>query len=269
MDQLIKNKVYYKIFDLSFKHSSHIYSKKNDDPQYLDTIHQNRTAIINYYNATNIVILKQVHGVQIIDADLIGDFTTDLEGDGAITTNHNLVLAIQTADCVPILLTSSDGNIIGAAHCGWKGSKAGIVASIVTRMQAKGAKDIYAVIGPCIQQYSYEVNEEFYNHFIKDKAIYEKFFIPSWRATHYMFDLPAYVKLQLQEIGVKNIHQIVEDTYTTKLNATTYNNSYILNYDTNITEPRDGKMYKYPSYRRCCHTGELYNSAILSTIIKR
>ena len=53
MDQLIKNKVYYKIFDLSFKNSSHIYSKKNDDPQYLDTIHQNRTAIINYYNVLN------------------------------------------------------------------------------------------------------------------------------------------------------------------------------------------------------------------------
>lgn len=271
MNVLITNKVYYKIFDLSFKGSSHIYNKKNMVPNSLlpnslEVIHNNRKAIVNYCHAQNIVILKQVHGTKIIDADLINDFTTDLEGDGVITSKNNLVLAIQTADCVPILLASSDGSLIGAAHCGWQGSKAGIVANIVTIMQAKGAKDICAIIGPSIQQYSYEVNEEFYNSFVDEREIYVKFFIPSHREKHYMFDLPAYVELQLQEAGVHNIHKIAEDTYTTRLSKAIDSNSEELNHTT--TEPLDSSMYKYPSYRRCYHTGELYNSAILSTIIK-
>ncbi len=58
-----------------------------------------------------------------------------------------------------------------------------------------------------------------------------------------MFDLPAYVELQLQEAGVKDITKMLEDTYS--------------------------NPEKYPSYRRCCHTGELYNRTILSTIVIR
>lgn len=191
MNVLITNKVYYKIFDLSFKGSSHIYNKKNMAlnsllPNSLEVIHNNRKTIVNYCHAQNIVILKQVHGAKIIDADLINDFTIDLEVDGVITSKNNLVLAIQTADCAPILLASSDGSLIGVAHCGWQGSKAGIVANIVTIMQAKGAKDICAIIGPSIQQYSYEVNEEFYNRFVGERDLCKILYSFTLRETLYV-----------------------------------------------------------------------------------
>jgi YfiH family protein len=242
MNMLIENKVYYKIFDLSFKQSSHIYSKKNkfDDPMHQQIIEENRKSVIDYYQAENMVILQQVHGNKIIDADLISDHTIDIEADGAVTTKENLILTVQTADCTPILLTSKNGEVIGSGHCGWRGSKAGIVSNLVKLMYHKGAKDIKAVICPTIQQYSYEVDQKYYDDFVNQQSDWSKFFIESNKKGCYMFDLPAYVELNLQEAGVKHIINVSEDTYT--------------NPD------------KYPSYRRSCHTGELYNRTILSTI---
>lgn len=243
MDEFVKDKVYYKIFDKSFKQSSHVYSKKNKfaDPRQLEIVENNRLAVVKHYNADNIVILQQVHGIQIIDADLIADSDTDQEADGVVTTKKNLVLAIQTADCAPVLFSSKDGVVIGAAHCGWRGAKAGIINNVVELMQNKGAENIKAIICPTIQQYSYEVDQEYYDNFIKQRANYSRFFIRSSKQGHYMFDLPDYVDFQLEEAGIKDITIIVEDTYS--------------------------NPEKYVSYRRCLHTGELYDSTILSTIV--
>ncbi|XVN43202.1 MAG: peptidoglycan editing factor PgeF [Candidatus Rickettsia vulgarisii] len=246
MNELIKNKVYYKIFDLSFKESNHTYRNKNNNPASSQDIQNNRNAIINYYQAKNIFILQQEHTSDIIDTDLIEDYNANIVADGFVTTKENLILAIQTADCVPILLTSIDGKIIGAAHCGWKGAKAGIVINLIELMKTKGAKDLSAVIGPAISQYSYEVNSEFYNNFIKQQAGNSKFFIPSTKTEHYMFDLPSYVEQQLQQAGVNYIIKISEDTYSAKL---------------------ENNEYKYPSYRRSYHTKEPYKASILSTIM--
>ncbi|MCC8371888.1 MAG: peptidoglycan editing factor PgeF [Rickettsia endosymbiont of Pseudomimeciton antennatum] len=241
MDEFIKNKVYYKIFDKSFKQSSHVYSKKNKFGVPKEIVENNRLAVVKHYDAEDIVILQQVHGTQIIDADLITDSNTDLEADGVVTIKKNLVLAIQTADCAPVLFSSEDGMVIGAAHCGWRGAKAGVINNVVELMQNKGATNIKAIIGPTIQQYSYEVDQEYYDNFTKQQPNYSRFFIRSSKKGHYMFDLPDYVDFQLEKAGIKDITIIVEDTYS--------------------------NPEKYISYRRCCHTGELYNRSILSTIV--
>lgn len=148
---------------------------------------------------------------------------------------------MRTADCVPVLLTSMKGEVIGAAHCGWPSSKANIIAKLVKMMHDKGAKEIKGLIGPSIQQYSYEVGPEYYESFIKEDATYAKFFKPSKKINHYMFDLPAFVELKLNQAGVVNLIKIKEDTYS--------------------------MPEKYPSYRRDCHLGESYKLNILSTII--
>ncbi len=179
MHEFVKNKVYYKIFDKSFKQSSHVYSKKNKfgDPNQLEIVQNNRLAVVRHYNANNIVILQQVHGIKIIDADLITDSDIDPEADATVTTKTNLVLALQTADCVPVLLSSGDGMVIGSVHCGWRGAKAGIINNVVELMQKKGAKNIKAIICPSIQQYSYEVDQEYYDNFVKQRADYSRFFL--------------------------------------------------------------------------------------------
>ncbi|WP_342270364.1 peptidoglycan editing factor PgeF [Rickettsia endosymbiont of Orchestes rusci] len=239
MEELINGLVYYKIFDKSYKHSSHIYVKKNESTN-LAEIEKNKKAIINYFSVEDILILRQVHGNKIIDAD-INIKISEPEADGAITTKKNLILAIQTADCVPVLLASEDGTVIGAAHCGWKSSKANIISNLVVSMKEKGAKKLIAVIGPAIAQASYEVDAKYYADFMTDSPNNSVFFIESDKKGHYMFDLPKYVESRLQEAGVENIKKIEENTYTNPL--------------------------KYPSCRRSCHSGEPYKENILSAIV--
>ncbi|MGX6960195.1 MAG: peptidoglycan editing factor PgeF [Rickettsia endosymbiont of Pentastiridius leporinus] len=237
MEELINRLVYYKIFDKTFKDSSHKYVKKNKINE--AEIIKNYKSITNYFQVSDILILKQVHGTKIIDAD--DDIVITTEADGSVTTKKNLILAIQTADCVPILLASGDGKVIGAAHAGWKGSLNNIVGNIVTKMIEKGATELKVIIGPAIAQESYEVDSEYYQAFLKQDINNKQFFIDSKKENHYMFDLPGFVELKLKQAGVQDIKNINEDTYTNPL--------------------------KYPSKRRSYHLQEEYSENILSAIV--
>ncbi|XVN40543.1 MAG: peptidoglycan editing factor PgeF [Rickettsia endosymbiont of Argas persicus] len=238
MQELVNGLVYYKIFDKTFKDSSHRYIKKSNSVSEIEIL-SNKKAIIDYFKSQNILILNQVHGVEIIDAD--NEKITQPEGDGSVTTKKGLVLTVQTADCVPILLASDDGKVIGAAHAGWKGALNDIVYNIVTKMTKKGASNIVALLGPSISQESYEIDSEYRKAFLDKNINSQQLFINSKKENHYMFDLPGFVELKLKEAGVKNIKKIVEDTYA--------------------------NPEKYPSKRRSYHLQEPYNQNILSAIV--
>ncbi|AFC72426.1 putative cytoplasmic protein [Rickettsia rhipicephali str. 3-7-female6-CWPP] len=240
MEGLINGSVYYKIFDKTFNNSSHRYIKKNNSINETEIV-ENKKSITTYFKAQDILILNQTHGNQIVNAD--ESIIAVPEADGSITTKKNLVLAVQSADCVPVLLASGDGKIIGAAHAGWKGSINNIISNIVTKITEKGAKNLIAVIGPAIAQSSYEVDDEYYKAFLSKDINNKQFFINSIKENHYMFDLPAFVELKLKEAGVKDIKNIAEDTYTNPL--------------------------KYPSKRRSYHLQEPYNQNILSAIVMK
>ncbi|MFV9890164.1 laccase domain-containing protein, partial [Rickettsia conorii] len=138
MEGLINGSVYYKIFDKTFNNSSHRYIKKNNSINETEIV-ENKKSITTYFKAQDILILNQAHGNQIVNAD--ESIIAVPEADGSITTKKNLVLAVQSADCVPVLLASGDGKIIGAAHAGWKGSINNIISNIVTKITEKGAKN--------------------------------------------------------------------------------------------------------------------------------
>lgn len=247
------NNIYYKIFDKHYKLSSGIYTKyKYTDAAKISEINQNRAAIINYLSANELLIMKQVHGNKILDADEIDDFQQEYEADGAVTSKKFIVLAVQTADCVPLLIYDSAHELIGAAHCGWRGAKSNIIHNLVAAIKVKLASkfktsNLYAILGPAIWQESYEVDKIFYENFVQESQDYGKFFIPSLNpkniSTHYMFDLPAFVRLKLQTEGIQNITQIQDNTY-------------------NMPD-------KYPSYRWSCHQNIKNNESILSTIIMK
>ena len=106
------------------------------------------------------VWLRQVHGDRCIDLDAVGvDTAIGAEADAVVTTQTDLALAIQTADCVPIALWSEDG-VLGAVHAGWRGLEAGIVDSCVQLLRMKSSEPISAVIGPSIGPECYEFGEE-------------------------------------------------------------------------------------------------------------
>jgi YfiH family protein len=109
------------------------------------------------------VWLKQVHGTRVWDADL-AQTEEIIEADAAVTTKTNTVLTVMAADCLPVLISSPDGRVIGAAHAGWRGLVEGVLENTVHAMQAKtGLSDVgqyLAWLGPAIGPKAFEVGEE-------------------------------------------------------------------------------------------------------------
>jgi YfiH family protein len=86
-----------------------------------------------------------------------------LRGDALITRRAGLLLAVKTADCVPVLLADTKGRGIAAVHAGWRGTLARIVQKTLGRMQMEFGtepEDVIAVLGPAIGRCCYEVGPE-------------------------------------------------------------------------------------------------------------
>ncbi|KJS44127.1 MAG: polyphenol oxidase, partial [Rhodospirillaceae bacterium BRH_c57] len=112
------------------------------------------------------------------------------------------------------LLADGAAGVIGAAHAGWKGALAGVLENTVAKMVELGADKarIVAGIGPCIAQRSYEVGPDFPALFLAEDIDNERFFSPSRRDGHHMFDLPGYVARKLARLGVGEVMPTPCDT---------------------------------------------------------
>lgn len=83
--------------------------------------------------------------------------------DALVSSQKNLCLCVQTADCVPILLFDAKTKVIAAIHAGWRGTVKNIVGKTIQRMQREfscSTENIYAAIGPAISPEIYEVGDE-------------------------------------------------------------------------------------------------------------
>ncbi len=108
-----------------------------------------------------LVTLRQIHSDLIHCVNAAP--TEPLVGDGLITATPGLLLAIQTADCLPVILVDTKRHAVGVFHAGWRGTVKRIVEKGVGEMFrhfGTRARDIRAAIGPGIQGCCYEVGEE-------------------------------------------------------------------------------------------------------------
>jgi polyphenol oxidase len=108
-----------------------------------------------------LITLRQIHSDVIHCVDSLPD--EPLVGDGLITNTPGLLLAIQTADCLPVLLVDAKHHAVGVFHAGWRGTVKRIVEKGVGEMfRCFGTRpqDIRAAIGPGVQGCCYEVGEE-------------------------------------------------------------------------------------------------------------
>jgi len=102
------------------------------------------------------VWLRQMHGrtVHVVGADDL-DAVRGRDGDALVTARSGVVLAVQTADCVPVTFASREG-VIGVAHAGWRGLEAGVLEATTDAMRSLGATQVKAQIGPHIHASCYE-----------------------------------------------------------------------------------------------------------------
>ena len=82
------------------------------------------------------------------------------QADAHLTDRPGDLVAVRTADCVPVLLASAQGRCVAAVHAGWRGLVAGVIQAAVHAMQQRGTPPIAAAIGPCIGVDAYEVGPE-------------------------------------------------------------------------------------------------------------
>jgi YfiH family protein len=112
-------------------------------------------------SAWPLVTLRQVHSDVIHCVDSVPK--EPLTGDGLLTATPGLLLAIQTADCFPVILVDPKRRAIGVFHAGWRGTVQRIVEKGVGEMQRRfgtRARDVKVAIGPGIHGCCYEVGEE-------------------------------------------------------------------------------------------------------------
>lgn len=157
----------------------------------------------------------QVHGNVCLKVSRVFEGAPP-DADALVTKTQGLVIGVRTADCVPVLFQDPVARVIGVAHAGWKGALAGIIQNTVQAMQSLGAhsSNIRAVLGPAIDQASYEVDEDFFQQFLNQSPDCETLFQPGRTPQKYFFNLTAFVLRKLKGAGIGHLENLGVSTYT-------------------------------------------------------
>ena len=154
--------------------------------------------------------LNQVHGTEVAvvePADVAGFLAYPPRADAAVTRAPDVVLAIRTADCLPVLLADRAGSVLAVAHAGWRGLAAGVLDAALAAMQVPRA-EIVAWLGPGIGPSAFEVGRDVYDAYCATDLGASASFAPhrADRGTEkWLADLPALARRRLAALGVSDV----------------------------------------------------------------
>lgn len=151
--------------------------------------------------------LKQVHGIDVLRVDAPAyPEATEPVADALVTSTRGVVLAILTADCLPVVFAAKDGREIAAAHAGWPGLSKGMLEATLAAMRTP-ATEVIAWIGPAAGPQRYEVGENVFDAFVSQDAGAAAAFAPT-RPGHWLADLPALARRRLvaRRMRAEDIH---------------------------------------------------------------
>lgn len=145
--------------------------------------------------------LEQVHGTDVVCADM-ADVGT--RADAALARRHGMVCAVMVADCLPVLLCDARGEVVAAAHAGWRGLAAGVLENAVRTMDVPAA-GVLAWLGPAIGPEAFEVGDEVRAAFCAHDAAAAAAFVPGREAGKWMADLFMLARQRLAAAGVRQV----------------------------------------------------------------
>jgi len=170
-----------------------------DEP---DAVAKNRAAL-----ATALALpsaprwLRQVHGAAVVEFGAGDEAGSPPEADAAITREPGVVLAILSADCLPVLLAAEDGTEIAAIHAGWRGIASGVIEAALGAMRTEPAR-LVAWLGPAIGPDAYEVGADVRDAMLQqDPSAADAF--RARGAQHWLCDLYALARARLAARGVR------------------------------------------------------------------
>jgi purine-nucleoside/S-methyl-5'-thioadenosine phosphorylase / adenosine deaminase len=180
-------------------HSFNLADGVGDDPEAVSANWAHWRAA---YPNMRLARLQQVHGNRVHPIDSVHDRGRPI-GDGMVTDVPGVVLAIFTADCVPLLMVDAESGIVAALHAGWRGTLASIAGQGVSAMAALGARAhrVSAALGPSIGSCCFEVDAELAERFIANIPAAGAYCSPGRRGKNYL-DLRGILRWQLRAAGL-------------------------------------------------------------------
>ena len=181
----------------------------NDAP---DKVAENRARMATALGVPpdHLLTAYQIHSSEVAVVDKPWSPQNRPRADAIATRTPHLAIGVSTADCGPLLFADTQARVIGAAHAGWRGAFTGVIEAVIAAMENLGAdrSRIMAALGPTIRQPNYEVGPEFVERFVTADRDNERFFAPSDRAGHAMFDLTGYIAGRIQRAGIVHFEDL-------------------------------------------------------------
>jgi len=169
----------------------------NDNPE---TVLANRKTISQMLNLPSAPIwLEQVHSDRVIKID---KDTALQQADASYTDQAGVVSVIMTADCLPVLLASSDGAEIAAVHAGWRGLLAGVISNTVAMFKSD---NVIAWLGPAIGPDCFEVGGELKESFVAKSNNFGSAFTQTSEGK-YLADIYQLARLELAALGITQVY---------------------------------------------------------------
>lgn len=155
---------------------------------------ENRDELSKSLAVPTTIFMQQVHGNTVVIVDEASNNL--LEADALVTNKKSIALAVQAADCLPLLL-QSDG-VVAAVHVGRKGLLNGVALAAVAAMQDLGAGQITGVVGPHICGSCYEVDQVMFDEITQIH--------PDSAASNRRLNLFAGLVAQIPQVALTNMN---------------------------------------------------------------
>ncbi len=177
----------------------------NDD---INDVDFNR-ALLNQHLPSAPCWLSQTHSADVVELP-----SPLLNADACFTKDKNIVCVVQTADCLPLLITNNEGTMVAAIHVGWRGLLNGVIENTLHKMNLPG-HEILVWLGPAISQNHFEVGSEVRDSFCEKHDEAKKAF-KSASNQKWLADIYMLAKIRLHAYGVSQIYgaSVTEDYCT-------------------------------------------------------
>jgi purine-nucleoside/S-methyl-5'-thioadenosine phosphorylase / adenosine deaminase len=152
--------------------------------------------------ADRLLTAYQIHSPEVVVIERPWPLQERPRADAIVTRATGIAVGVTTADCGPVLFADEQAGVIGAAHAGWRGAATGVLEATIAAMERCGADRSRIAVGP-----------EFVARFKAEAAANDRFFRPSPRPEHALFDLAGYIRARLAAAGVSRVEDLGLCTY--------------------------------------------------------
>jgi polyphenol oxidase len=170
-------------------------------------VYENRRRFLSalHFENAHLLTLHQIHSSRV---HIIEDMTgrqEPLEGDALATRLTGAALAVQTADCLPILIADPANHAVAAVHSGWRGTLSRVLMNTIFEMQRafnSNSLQLLIAIGPGIRACCFEVGSEVADRFNEEYSGCNLLMTAPSRPGKYLLDLCRALDIQMDLAGI-------------------------------------------------------------------